>query len=88
MAESKWGTKLYPEKDTFVFDYGHSLIDILYPNEEEMILYLRCNPGQRIQRLTERAKHATGIDLSPEMITKGRLNYPSLNFQMQDAAHF
>ncbi len=88
MALSKWDANLYTEKHAFVFDYGNTLIDLLDPKNDESILDIGCGTGQLTAGIAERAKHVTGIDLSPEMIANARQNYPSLDFQIQDASNF
>ena len=86
--ESVWDAKLYDEKHSFVYDYGKSLVELLNPKDDELILDLGCGTGQLTANLAERAKEATGIDLSPEMIENAMVNYPSVDFQIQDAANF
>ncbi len=83
-----WDAKLYNEKHSFVYDYGESLVDLLNPNSDELILDLGCGSGQLTSKISEKAMAVIGMDKSPEMIEVARLNFPSLNFQIGDASKF
>ena len=83
-----WDANLYNEKHSFVYDYGESLVDLLNPNSDELILDLGCGSGQLTSKISEKAMAVIGMDKSPEMIEVARLNFPSLNFQIGDASKF
>jgi len=84
----KWDAQLYNERHSFVYDYGLSLVDVLAPNQEERILDLGCGSGELTKAIKEGAGSVIGMDKSPEMIERARLQYPSLEFQVGDASDF
>ncbi|WP_276166965.1 methyltransferase domain-containing protein [Zobellia alginiliquefaciens] len=83
-----WNAKLYNDKHAFVYDYGKSLIELLAPKSNERILDLGCGSGELTFDISGLAKTVVGLDKSPEMIAKAKYNFPSINFEVGDAANF
>jgi trans-aconitate methyltransferase len=83
-----WNADLYNQKHSFVYSYGESLVQLLAPQAHERILDLGCGSGQLTQKISEMAGEAIGLDKSVQMISDARLRYPSLQFEVGDAADF
>ncbi|CAM3508907.1 methyltransferase domain-containing protein [Zobellia roscoffensis] len=83
-----WNAQLYNDKHAFVYDYGKSLIELLAPKSNERILDLGCGSGELTFDISGLVKMVMGLDKSPEMIAKAKYNFPSVNFEVADAANF
>ncbi len=83
-----WNPKLYTDKHAFVYEYGSDLIQLLKPQKHERILDLGCGSGQLTEAINKLAHEVIGIDKSPEMIADAKKSYPTLHFQVSDAANF
>lgn len=83
-----WKPELYDRKHDFVSQYGHDLIEILNPAENERILDLGCGTGQLASEIRKMAEEVVGMDYSADMIRKARENYPDIDFEVMDAADF
>ncbi len=83
-----WDAQRYQARHSYVFEYGESLIGILEPRPGERILDLGCGSGQLTAKIAETGANVTGIDRSAEMIAEARRNFPSLQFNVADAANF
>lgn len=87
MSEA-WDAARYQARHSYVFAYGESLIDLLAPRPGERILDLGCGSGQLTAKIAESGAEVVGIDRSAEMIAEARRNFPSLRFELGDAANF
>lgn len=83
-----WDAGRYQSRHSYVFTHGESLIDLLEPRAGERILDLGCGPGQLTAKIAESGSDVMGIDRSAEMIAEARRNYPSLKFEVANAADF
>ena len=87
-STTQWKPSLYNEKHSFVYQYGESLIALLDPQEEERILDIGCGSGQLTAIIHKSAKDVIGMDASPDMIADAQSKFPSITFQVGDAANF
>lgn len=85
---SKWDSRLYTEKHSFVFNYGASLVELLDPKNKERILDLGCGSGELTNAIQELSRDVIGMDRSPEMIEKAKAQFPWCKFQLGDATDF
>lgn len=83
-----WNPVLYDNKHDFVSQYGHDLIQLLNPTQNERILDLGCGTGQLAHEISKLAGEIVGMDYSTEMIQTARENYPHIEFKVMDAADF
>lgn len=83
-----WDAALYDDKHAFVWKYGANLIELLAPQPGEYILDVGCGTGHLTAKIAEAGATVVGIDKSPDMIESARLNYPTLRFEVLDAADF
>lgn len=58
------------------------------PINKKNILDIGCATGHHVKLLNNDDNKVIGIDNSPAMIKKARLNYPDLNFKLCDAINF
>jgi len=83
-----WNPASYQKSHGFVFEFGQALIDLLEVKPGQRILDLGCGTGQLTAQIAGRGAEVLGVDKSPEMIGEARKNFPSLKFEIADAAHF
>ncbi len=81
----KWNSRLYVSKHAFVYQYGEELIDLLNPQEGELILDLGCGTGQLTEKIAQRGAKVIGIDSAPSMVEAARQQHPAIDFQRMDA---
>lgn len=84
----EWNSSLYDKKHDFVFKYGEDLVELLAPKPGERILDLGCGTGYLTNMIAEAGAEVTGIDNSPEMISKAMGEYPNLDFRVLSATDF
>ena len=87
MPEIHWDSKLYDKQHHFVSDYGADVLQWLAPQKHEHILDVGCGTGSLAAQIAESGAQVKGVDASADMITSAKLTYPSLNFEVMDAAH-
>ncbi|MEO2071420.1 MAG: methyltransferase domain-containing protein [Zunongwangia sp.] len=87
MATS-WDAKLYNSKHNFVFHYGSSLIELLKPQKDELILDLGCGAGQLTDEIAKSGAKVIGMDASEAMIKSAKSNFPDLEFRIANAESF
>ena len=87
MATS-WDAKLYNTKHDFVFHYGSSLIELLKPKANELILDLGCGAGQLTEEIAKSGAKVMGMDASESMIESASNNFPELEFRIANAESF
>jgi len=88
VSNNNWNSSLYQDKHNFVWKYGENLLEILNPQQNEIILDLGCGTGQLTAKIAESGAEVIGIDSAPEMIEKAQENYPQLKFKVADAKSF
>jgi len=81
----KWQSNLYDTDHNFVSKYGKSLVTLLAPKENEMILDLGCGTGDLSKQILDFGAHVKGIDESKEMISEAKSKYPDIDFELADA---
>jgi ubiquinone/menaquinone biosynthesis C-methylase UbiE len=74
-------TKTYFEDFTDI-KYIDKFLHHLNPNSR--ILDVGCGPGQFTKHFSSKGHQATGIDITPEMISIARAKSPHLDFQIMD----
>jgi len=85
---SAWDAVRYQSRHSYVFAYGEELLGLLDPQPGERILDLGCGSGQLTAKIAESGAAVVGLDRSEEMIVGARRNFPSLKFEIGDAANF
>ncbi|WP_442922060.1 class I SAM-dependent methyltransferase [Microcoleus sp. ARI1-A3] len=88
MAQNSWNTTLYEQQHAFVWQYGESLLELLYPKAGEQILDLGCGTGQLTEKIAQSGAFVQGIDSSLSMISTAKANYPHIKFAAADARDF
>ncbi|MCJ8280861.1 MAG: methyltransferase domain-containing protein [Rivularia sp. ALOHA_DT_140] len=88
VSNNNWNSSLYQDKHNFVWKYGENLLEIINPQQNEIILDLGCGTGQLTAKIAESGAEVIGIDSAPEMIEKAQENYPQLKFKVADARSF
>ncbi|UAB84040.1 methyltransferase domain-containing protein [Zunongwangia sp. SCSIO 43204] len=85
---TSWDAKLYNTKHDFVFHYGSSLIELLKPKKDELILDLGCGAGQLTEEIAKSGAKVMGMDASESMIESASNNFPELEFRIANAESF
>ena len=80
----KWNPNTYDEKHPFISEYGKDLLSFLPTKSEQKILDIGCGTGTLTSQLASFGE-VLGIDGSEEMIRQAQENFPTINFQVQDA---
>lgn len=83
--KNTWNGQLYNDKHSFVYDYGMGLIDLLAPKNHERILDLGCGSGELTAKIKKLAGSVVGVDISPQMISRAREQFPFCDFEVGDA---
>ncbi|TSD65832.1 methyltransferase domain-containing protein [Inquilinus sp. KBS0705] len=84
----KWNAELYDDKHSFVFQYGENVLELLNAKAGERILDLGCGTGYLTSQIQQQGGIVTGIDASPEMVTKAHETYPDVDFFVANGADF
>lgn len=83
-----WDADLYDNKHAFVAKYGEDVMSWLAPQKNEHILDVGCGTGTLTEKIAGSGAIVTGIDASPEMITKAKQTYNNIAFFVKDASSF
>lgn len=81
-----WDTQRYLDHHGFIIERGQALVDLLAPQNRELILDLGCGTGDVAATLAARGARVIGVDASAEMIASARQRFPDLDFRLADAA--
>lgn len=84
MPLQTWNPELYQTRHSFVWEYGRDLLGLLAPQDHERILDAGCGTGNLTSEIANLCKVVTGVDSSPQMIERARLNYPHIEFRLAD----
>ncbi|GIP22464.1 trans-aconitate 2-methyltransferase [Paenibacillus sp. J22TS3] len=77
-----WKPDSYDSKLAFVSEYGKSLVELLNPKKNELILDLGCGTGDLTYEISKAGAKVSGVDYSEAMIETARRKYPQLAFQV------
>ncbi len=80
-----WAAATYDRSAGYVSRFGEDVVDLLDPKPGEKILDLGCGTGDLTQEISTRGARVTGIDASPQMISRAAGKYPDLRFEVGDA---
>ena len=83
-----WSPRLYDEKHSFVWRLAGDMIEALQPTTGMRVLDVGCGTGHLTNQIAERGAQVLGIDSSATMIKQAQLQFPTLEFRLQDAHHF
>lgn len=67
-----------------IFEIGE-IVNDTRADETSIILDVGCGTGHHVAMLSEQNLQVLGIDISPSMIEKAKLNYPKFNFKVGNA---
>ena len=84
----QWNANYYTQKHAFVFEHGASLVELLAPLPEELVLDLGCGSGELTQEIASKGAGIVGLDASADMLAKAREQFPSLDFRLGNATNF
>ncbi|WP_020617248.1 class I SAM-dependent methyltransferase [Paenibacillus daejeonensis] len=84
-STNQWQADTYDHKLDFVSRLGDGILSLLQPQAGERILDLGCGTGDLTAEIAAAGAVAVGIDLSAEMIERGRSKYPHLDLSVQNA---
>lgn len=68
MTSYEWSAQTYADNVGFVPALGRSVLDLLDPQGQEVVLDLGCGDGVLTQELVARSGRVHGIDASPDMV--------------------
>lgn len=85
MAQTTWNTELYNQKHDFVTQYGESVVELLNPQQHEIILDIGCGSGELTAKIAANCFKAIGCDAAATMITKAQQNFPDIHFITHNA---
>lgn len=83
-----WSPHLYDEKHSFVCRLARDMIEALQPTGGMRVLDVGCGTGHLTHQIAECGAQVLGIDSSATMIKRAQLQFPSLEFRLQDEHHF
>lgn len=84
----KWNTGLYDNKHDFVSKYGEDLIELLNPQEGELVADLGSGTGDLANIIMQKGAQVIGFDHAEEMVTAAKMKYPHILFYKQSATEF
>jgi SAM-dependent methyltransferase len=90
----KEGNAIYDDFYADIYDYlvfnqlkndyeVGTIINNISPNEKSVIADIGCGTGHHVKDFSARNLEIIGIDISPSMINKAKLNYPNLASQFK-----
>jgi trans-aconitate methyltransferase len=82
---TQWNAELYDGKHSFVSELATDLVELLSPKPKECILDLGCGTGHLTDKIASQGAKVIGIDNSSTMIEQAKINYPQLDFCVEDA---
>ena len=85
MEKQIWNAEHYKSTGSFVTNYGNDIVDLLQPNQNEIILDLGCGTGRLTKDISKKAKKVYGVDYSQEMIHSARKDFADIEFSIADA---
>jgi trans-aconitate methyltransferase len=83
-----WNAKNYDTSHAYVWTLAADLLDLLDPHPDERILDIGSGTGHLTTQIAQRGAKVIGLDASPEMVARAKLNYPDLDFRVASAADF
>ncbi|MEK3833322.1 methyltransferase domain-containing protein [Paenibacillus sp. FSL P2-0136] len=84
-SNNQWQADTYDHKLDFVSKLGGDVLSLLQPQPGERVLDIGCGTADLTAKIASAGAETVGIDLSPEMIARGRAKYPHLNLSTQNA---
>lgn len=76
----KWDSTLYDTQHSFVSKYGEDVVQLLNPQQGEIILDAGCGTGDLAAMIAASGAIVEGIDLSEEMIQHAKEKFPEISF--------
>ena len=83
-----WDPQRYQSQNSFVWQFGESLLELLHPRAGERILDIGCGTGQLTAEIAKSGARVVGLDKSAEMLAEARKNFPEVSFVEGDATNF
>lgn len=85
MMAGDWAASEYDRDAGYVSRLGENVVDLLDPRPGEQVLDLGCGTGDLAAEIYSRGAEVTGVDASPEMVSRAAEKYPRLHFVVADA---
>ncbi|WP_239614965.1 class I SAM-dependent methyltransferase [Cohnella mopanensis] len=79
-----WEANVYDQSMSFVSQYGEDLVRWLQPKSGENIIDFGCGTGDLAAQIATYGSEVIGVDISPEMVERARMKYPTLRFECAD----
>jgi 2-polyprenyl-3-methyl-5-hydroxy-6-metoxy-1,4-benzoquinol methylase len=73
-STSQWDVDRYQNQQSFVWQYGFSLIDLLDPQPGERILDVGCGSGELTNSIAERGDTGIGFDFDRSVVKRADKN--------------
>lgn len=85
MTTGYWAAPKYDRDAGYVSRLGEDVVGLLDPRPGEQVLDLGCGTGDLAAEISSRGAEVTGVDASPEMVSRAAEKYPRLRFEVADA---
>ncbi|WP_440993157.1 class I SAM-dependent methyltransferase [Cysteiniphilum litorale] len=82
---TQWDVKRYTTQHNFVTNYGYEVVELLAPQQNEVILDLGCGNGELSYEISKRSHKVCGIDFAQSMVEQANKDYPHIDFTQHNA---
>ena len=84
-TDNEWDAAGYDDDQSFVYEHGAALVDLLDPAPDERVLDLGCGTGHLTAEIAERGADVVGVDADPDMLGRAHEAHPETEFRRADA---
>lgn len=82
---NNWNADTYSSKHNYVTNNGISVLELMNPKSNEIIIDLGCGSGELTNKIAKSALAVIGLDISENMIIKAKHDFPEIHFIQHDA---